>query len=90
MNKINQYSWAISLCITLLGWVWVMAGERAVTQLKLDELDTRLTRTQKQNQMLNDKLMQIHNSLIQVKTDVRWLRQSWANNRHTESQNHDQ
>lgn len=81
MKTLNQYAWLFSVCITLLGWVWVMAGERAVTQQKLDDLDNRLTSVQQRNQLLDDKLIDIHNSLVQVKTDVRWLRESWAQKR---------
>lgn len=81
MKTINQYAWLFSIAITLIGWVWVMAGERAVTQQKLDDMDARLSAVQQRNQMLDDKLIAIHNSLIQVKTDVRWLRESWAKKR---------
>ncbi len=81
MKTLNQYAWLFSVCITALGWVWVMAGERAVTQQKLDDMDNRLTAVQQRNQMLDEKLIVIHNSLIQVKTDVRWLRETWADKR---------
>ena len=67
MKTLNQYAWLFSVCITALGWVWVMAGERAVTQQKLDDMDNRLTAVQQRNQMLDEKLIVIHNSLIQVK-----------------------
>ena len=86
MKTLNQYAWLFSVCITLLGWVWVMAGERDVTQQKLDDLDSRLTTVQQRNQLLDDKLIAIHNSLVQVKTDVRWLRESWADKRNVARQ----
>jgi hypothetical protein len=86
MKTLNQYAWLFSVCITALGWVWVMAGERAVTQQKLDDLDARLLAVQQRNQLLDDKLIAIHNSLIQVKTDVRWLRESVTEKRHLENQ----
>ncbi|MAX26866.1 MAG: hypothetical protein CMJ19_20425 [Phycisphaeraceae bacterium] len=86
MKTLNQYAWLFSVCITALGWVWVMAGERAVTQQKLDDMDNRLTAVQQRNQMLDEKLIVIHNSLIQVKTDVRWLRETWADKRQSRSQ----
>lgn len=89
MKTLNQYAWVFSVSITLIGWVWVMAGERAVTQQKLDDLDSRLNSVQQRNQLLDDKLIAIHNSLTQVKTDVRWLRESWAGKRQIESNNHD-
>ncbi|MBL4700319.1 hypothetical protein JYU15_01430 [bacterium AH-315-I18] len=89
MKILNQYPWLLSAILTLTGWVWVMAGERAVTQQKLDNLDTRIMTVQQRNQMLSDKLVAIHNSVTQVKTDVRWLRESWANKRQQESLIHD-
>ncbi|MFG0247643.1 MAG: hypothetical protein ACF8OB_02060 [Phycisphaeraceae bacterium JB051] len=86
MKTLNQYAWLFSVCITALGWVWVMAGERAVTLQKLDDMDNRLSAVQQRNQLLDEKLIVIHNSLIQVKTDVRWLRETWADKRRENNQ----
>ncbi len=80
MKTFNNYSWIVSILITILGWVWVMAAERAVTGEKLDELDGRVSSLTQRNETLLDRMTEMNASLIAVRTDVRWLRQEWRPN----------
>ncbi len=76
MIRIKDYTWAITLALTLLGWVWVAAGERTQFRQQLAELDRRVTLLQNHQDTTANKLARIENALVQVQTDVRWIRQS--------------
>ena len=74
MNKVSNYSWAITLCITVLGWVWVLAGDRSLTTEKLSVLEHRVSQHDQKRQTNEQRIAEIHSSMIKIRTDVQWIR----------------
>ena len=75
MNRISSYGWAFALILTLLGWVWVAAGDRSVALERIRDLDMRLGATQKRHEDLGVTLGAMQTDLAQIRTDIGWIRQ---------------
>lgn len=60
---------AITLVISAGGWVSVLAGERRVTNEHLSQHELRLQRLEKARETSDAQL-------VEIRTDVRWIRQS--------------
>ena len=74
MKAILRYPWLLTLIVTALGWVWVAAAERAVTQSQLCEFERRIDLLQDSDKTVADRLGRIESTVIEVRTDVRWIR----------------
>ncbi|MCC6580071.1 MAG: hypothetical protein IT440_06480 [Phycisphaeraceae bacterium] len=75
MNRISQYGWAITLSITVLGWVWVAASDRSVALERIRELEIKLQSTQHRGDQTAGALAEYQITLAQIRTDVGWIRQ---------------
>ena len=74
MKALLRYPWVLTLVVTLLGWVWVAAAERAVTQSQLGSFKQQIDLLQDKEQTTADRLVQIQSAVIEVQTDVKWIR----------------
>jgi hypothetical protein len=74
MNRMSNYAWAISLALTVLGWVWVFAGERSSARDKLSDLDQRILAIQARHDLVAQRLADVQTSVVQIRTDVEWIR----------------
>jgi len=74
MSSILRHPWTLTLAATIFGWIWVMAGERAMTQAQLGEFEREIGLLQDSNQTTADRLMTIQTTVTQTQTDVKWIR----------------
>ena len=74
MKALLRYPWVLTLVVTLFGWVWVAAAERAVTQSQLGSFKQQIDLLQDKEQTTADRLVQIQSAVIEVQTDVKWIR----------------
>lgn len=74
MKALLRYPWVLTLVVTLFGWVWVAAAERAVTQSQLSNFKQQIDLLQDKEQTTADRLVQIQSAVIEVQTDVKWIR----------------
>ena len=75
MRACLRYPWLLTLAITVFGWVWVVAGERAVTRAQLGHFRQQISLLQDRERTTADRLTDIRAAVIQVHTDVKWIRQ---------------
>lgn len=74
MKTFRRYPWLLTLAVTLLGWVWVAAGERAVTQSQLSHFKRQIGVLEDRGQTTAERLAEIQAAVVQVRTDVSWIR----------------
>ena len=74
MRTFARYPWVLTLAVTVLGWVWVAAGERAVTGAQLTHFKRQIDLLQDREQTAADRLAEIQAAVVQVQTDVKWIR----------------
>jgi predicted nucleic acid-binding Zn-ribbon protein len=74
MRRWLQQPWVIPLTLTAAGWLWVLSGERAVAQAQLAALEAN-------NRIANDRITEMHLTIVAIETDVRWMRQTLDNMR---------
>lgn len=85
MRRINHFGSAITLCLTVLGWVWVTAAERTITRQKLGDLESRVGALAGRAESDADQLRQMQTTIVRIHTDVSWIRQELDRVRHPRS-----
>lgn len=78
MNGLHHYRWVLPLLVTVLGWLWVAAGERAVTQAQLSDVRRQIESLQSRDQASAGQLAAIRAAISEVQTDLRWIRAELA------------
>ena len=80
--RILKQPWILVLAVTVLGWVWTLAGERAVFETQLEQLQHQIETLHRQKEVTGSQLTNIHGLLKQVQTDVKWIHEELSLLRH--------
>jgi len=71
----TRHPWLATAGITIGGWIWVLAGERAIAQARLAELRADVAAIEAGNAKRDERSAAIQLLLAELRADVRWIRQ---------------
>jgi hypothetical protein len=74
MRALIRNPMVLTLAVTVIGWVWVAAGERALTYAQLSQFKQQIDLLQDREESTAQGLARIQIAMIELQTDVKWIR----------------